>query len=69
MSVEINTDYSQLNNGKMNLQKLIDKYESRNKGRMGRIKESSNHKIKCLLLTLHVETEDFIQDLKRLYKN
>lgn len=36
MSVEISMDYSQLNNGKMNLQKLVERYEARNKSRMER---------------------------------
>lgn len=53
----------------MNLKKLVEKYEARNESRVESIKEGQPRHIKQLLLTLHIETEEFIQDLKILYKN
>lgn len=48
----------------MKLQKIIEKYELRNKSRMKSIKKEPKHKIKNMLLALHIETEEFINDLK-----
>ena len=62
MSVEINMDFLQYNNGKMNLQDTINKYEERNKSRLKSYKEIKNRD----LLSLYVETEEIIEDLKRL---
>ena len=62
MSVEINMDFLQYNNGKMNLQDIIKKYEDRNKGRLKSYKETNIRD----LLSLYVETEEIIEDLKRL---
>ena len=62
MSVEINMDFLQYNNGKMNLQDIIKKYEDRNKSRLKSYKETNIRD----LLSLYVETEEIIEDLKRL---
>ena len=62
MNVEINLDYLLLNSGKMNLQDIIKKYEDRNKSRLKSYKEIKNRD----LLSLYVETEEIIEDLKRL---
>lgn len=66
MNVEINTDYSQYNNGKMNLQEIIDKYEARNKDRLMHLKIKPKGQLRTLMLSLYVETDEIINDLKQL---
>lgn len=66
MNAEINTDYSQYNNGKMNLQEIIDKYEARNEIRLKSIKTEEREELKNVLLNLHIETDEIINDLKQL---
>ena len=46
----------------MNLQDIINKYKERNKSRLKSYKEIKNRD----LLSLYVETEEIIEDLKRL---
>ena len=46
----------------MKVQELIKKYEERNSGRLKSYKATNNRD----LLTLFVETEEFINDLKKL---
>ena len=50
----------------MNLQEIIDKYEERNKIRLKSIIKEDKKKIKSVLLNLHIETEEIINDLKEL---
>lgn len=46
----------------MKVQELIKKYQDRNKSRLKSYKETNNRD----LLTLYVETEEFINDLKNI---
>jgi len=45
----------------MNLQEIIKKYEDRNKSRLKSYKETNNRD----LLSLYVETEEIVEDLKK----
>lgn len=66
MNVEISLDYSQYNNGKMNLQEIINKYEARNKSRIERLKTEERVQTRLILLNLYNETEEIINNLKGL---
>ena len=59
-------DYSQYNNGKMNLQEIINKYEVRNKNRIERLKTEEREEIRLTLLNLYNETLEIINDLKKI---
>ena len=50
----------------MNLQEIIDKYEERNKIRLKSIIKEDRKELKSVLLNLHIETEEIINDLKQL---
>ena len=50
----------------MTTKDMIEKYEKRNKSRMETIKEGKFDKLHYDLLSLYVETEEIINDLKQL---
>ena len=50
----------------MNLQEIIDKYEERNKIRLKSIIKEDRKELNNVLLNLHIETEEIINDLKQL---
>lgn len=50
----------------MKLQEIIDKYEARNKIRLKSIIKEDRKELKNVLLNLHIETDEIINDLKRL---
>ena len=50
----------------MNLKEIIDKYEARNKTRLKSIKTEERKELKNVMLNLHIETEEIINDLKQL---
>ena len=52
----------------MTAKDMIEKYEKRNKSRMETIKEGKFDKLHYDLLSLYVETEEIINDLKQLEK-
>ena len=45
-----------------NLEKIIDKYQQRNKKRLDRLRTEKNN----IVMNLFVETDEFLKDLKRL---
>lgn len=48
----------------MELQKVIEKYEQRNKSRLKRLEEEERDNIRTLILSLYNETLEIINDLK-----
>lgn len=50
----------------MNLQEIIEKYEERNKLRLMSLKIKPKGELRTLMLSLYVETEEIINDLKQL---
>jgi len=50
----------------MNLQEIINKYEARNKSRIERLKTEEKVEIRLMLLSLHNETLEIINDLKKI---
>ena len=45
-----------------NLEKIIDKYQQRNKKRLDRLRTEKNN----IVMNLFVETDEFLKDLKSL---
>lgn len=52
----------------MNLQEIIEKFEARNKSRLKTLETEERTEIRLILLNLHNETLEIINDLK-IWKN